>query len=785
MNRSTHLIYLLFLLVFHTVESTKLPRSICPNPRIQNAYELKRISQSQQKVAEVDYSVSKTVFSVGNLQSFRVDEGDRSLEFVLLFQDFSATQGGNIRVNIWVENAKYIEQSDNYLNTRIGTSDKQADRRAMIEEMGEIMVVDIVPSMVSTFGAIQPVLSTKSDGLNVFIYDIQDSFQFSGEFVGGYFDPADKFDSIGNRMNSIHMDLYPSNPGGAPIPLSGFGTFLPRKDFYHVLAHELQHLIHSQFDNDETIWVNEGFSQFAIYRVFHGKRFDNGDPILDSPNDAPSQVEFWLQDPDFSLLMSNDEPGIQGGSFQRSDSAELRGVGYLFFSYLWEVLGGQVGIGGILESGGADQAFRAMIASSSKGIASLESTLNQNSKNFRDLFSRFAYGLVEETSSIAPFEFFDYHTNGSRSANLNLGISSRTIDASFVPTSFLLAGYEFAFHKFTGPSTSSSTLELSASREFDIYSFSSENGGWKLNSYDRTDQLNLWIPRSSTILTILVNPELETLSIQSRYLNSLTADTPAPPEDLSGSELAQGGNLTPLSLGAQTITSQRFTNSTTVIVDLLNPRPEDTNIRKCLANQSCIQASYQRVSTNPVSRRIRRTSIKIGGTDYFYSDLQLQPGQAYDLYYANTSTSSFSFSPRATVALDLFDVTSGETTPTPTSASGAPVFTGSGGGGGCFLATAAFSGDHSPEVRLLSRFRDQILLKTRFGRTFVQAYYTYSPIIAEKIQNSQILKGLTRVLLLPVLALALSLDHPLFLFLILFGIGLFWSMVRFPSRAQV
>ena len=333
------------------------------------------------------------------------------------------------------------------------------------------------------------------------------------------------------------------------------------------------------------------------------------------------------------------------------------------------------------------------------------------------------------------------------------------VDGSFLPTSFSLSGYEFSFQQFRGPTSSSSTLELSSSKEFDIYTFSHESGNWRLTGFEQTSSLNLWIPRSQTILAVLVNPELETTTIQGRFLSSLSNGGTAAAEDLNNTELSLGGTLPSITLGAQSITSQRFINSTNFIVDILNDRPSEANIRKCLANQACVQASHQSISSDPLSRRIRRTSVKIGATDYFYSDLQLQPGQSYDLYYANTSSSSLVLSAVATRALDLFTVTSGETTPTGS----VPVVyvSGAGGGGGCFLASAAFLGPDGPEVKLLSRFRDQFLLTHPIGRAFVSAYYTYSPQVAQKIQESWSLRSLTQVLLLPLLIVAYVLENPL------------------------
>jgi hypothetical protein len=756
------------------------PRAICPNARIQSNFLANRLADSTLKSLDSIQSISNAIFTVGTAKSFRVDEGTRNHDFVLRYQGTASTIGGNLVVNLWVQKVKYEDQfNDNYLNTTTHTSSfgRISDRDTMLQEMGDLMVQDIVPSTVSAFGVIRPITGATSEGLNVLIYDICSPFgdiceggAISGNYVGGYFDPEDKVPG-GNRMNVIHMDLYPSNPGGAPLPL-GFESPLPRKDFYHVLAHELQHLIHSQFDDHETIWMNEGISQFAIYRVFHGKKFQNGNPILNSPSDAPSQVEFWLQDPTYSLLMTGDEPGVQGGFSQRTDSAEIRGLGYLFFTYLWEALGGKVGIGGGLDPGGADQAFRSMVASTSRGIASLEPTLNQNAKSFKDLFSRFAFGLIEETSSIAPFEFFDYHSDGFRQAFLNLNSSSevrtnlkpnapitRTVDTNFTPISFQLSGYEFMFQQFTGAASSSSSLELTSSREFDIYTFSNESGNWKLTGFSQSSNYRFWISRSETILTILVNPALETTTIQASFLGSLTNGGTAPAEDLNDTELNLGGTLSSISLGAQSITSQRFINSTSFIVDLLNDSSSEVDIRKCLANQTCVQASHQSISSDPVARRIRSKSVTIGATNYFYSYLQLQPGQSYDLFYANHSNKSLSLSPVPTRASDLFTDVSGETTPTGS----VPVVFASraGGGGGCFLASAAFLGPDGPEVKLLSRFRDQFLLTHPIGRAFVGAYYTYSPQVAQKIQESRSLRGLTQVLLLPLLVVAYVLENPL------------------------
>jgi len=71
-------------------------------------------------------------------------------------------------------------------------------------------------------------------------------------------------------------------------------------------------------------------------------------------------------------------------------------------------------------------------------------------------------------------------------------------------------------------------------------------------------------------------------------------------------------------------------------------------------------------------------------------------------------------------------------------------------GGGCFIATAAYGSYLHPKVALLRAFRDDYLLTNRPGRLFVALYYRVSPPIADLIARSELLRGVTRTLLAPV-----------------------------------
>jgi hypothetical protein len=63
---------------------------------------------------------------------------------------------------------------------------------------------------------------------------------------------------------------------------------------------------------------------------------------------------------------------------------------------------------------------------------------------------------------------------------------------------------------------------------------------------------------------------------------------------------------------------------------------------------------------------------------------------------------------------------------------------------GCFVATACYGDYDAPEVKVLRQFRDEILLKTFYGKTFVKFYYSVSPPFAKIISKSERLKKSVR-----------------------------------------
>ena len=77
-------------------------------------------------------------------------------------------------------------------------------------------------------------------------------------------------------------------------------------------------------------------------------------------------------------------------------------------------------------------------------------------------------------------------------------------------------------------------------------------------------------------------------------------------------------------------------------------------------------------------------------------------------------------------------------------------------GGGCLIATAAYGSELAPQVQLLREIRDNQLMNTESGSafmsTFNEAYYSFSPIIADMERESPVFKEIVKAGLTPMLS---------------------------------
>ncbi|MGI0040847.1 MAG: CFI-box-CTERM domain-containing protein, partial [Nitrosopumilaceae archaeon] len=75
---------------------------------------------------------------------------------------------------------------------------------------------------------------------------------------------------------------------------------------------------------------------------------------------------------------------------------------------------------------------------------------------------------------------------------------------------------------------------------------------------------------------------------------------------------------------------------------------------------------------------------------------------------------------------------------------------------GCLIATASFGSELAPQVQMLRETRDNVLLQTRSGTTFMiafnQFYYTFSPTVAEWEKQNAIFKEIVKTTITPLIA---------------------------------
>ena len=87
----------------------------------------------------------------------------------------------------------------------------------------------------------------------------------------------------------------------------------------------------------------------------------------------------------------------------------------------------------------------------------------------------------------------------------------------------------------------------------------------------------------------------------------------------------------------------------------------------------------------------------------------------------------------------------------------------SSGGGGCLIATAAYGSEMAPQVQLLREIRDNKVLSTESGNSFMTGfntfYYSFSPTIADWERQNPAFKETVKLVLTPLLASLSILNH--------------------------
>lgn len=84
-------------------------------------------------------------------------------------------------------------------------------------------------------------------------------------------------------------------------------------------------------------------------------------------------------------------------------------------------------------------------------------------------------------------------------------------------------------------------------------------------------------------------------------------------------------------------------------------------------------------------------------------------------------------------------------------------------GGGCLIATATYGSELAPQVQQLRELRDNSLLQTNSGRSFLNSfntlYYSFSPSIADLERQNTMFKELIKLLITPMISTLSVLNH--------------------------
>lgn len=142
-------------------------------------------------------------------------------------------------LNIWVEEGADVEDAE-------------------LAESAQLLETDILPTNRAFFGTEwQPGVDGDSR-VNILLLEA------IGGNVVGYYSSADEFVTAVNEFSNQREILY---VGLEHAPVGS-------DDFYEVVAHEMQHMIHWYTDSNETTWVDEGMAEMSALYNGYDTSFD-------------------------------------------------------------------------------------------------------------------------------------------------------------------------------------------------------------------------------------------------------------------------------------------------------------------------------------------------------------------------------------------------------------------------------------------------------------------------------------------------------------------------------
>ena len=129
--------------------------------------------------------------------------------------------------------------------------------------------------------------------------------------------------------------------------------------------------------------------------------------------------------------------------------------------------------------------------------------------------------------------------------------------------------------------------------------------------------------------------------------------------------------------------------------------------------------------------------------------------RAYTIQYTNHQSDYYNHEDSIELMLDTFEVIHSGPDSTTNSDIASENTETENSGGGCLIATAAFGSEMAPQVQFLREIRDNTVMSTQSGTTFMtgfnQFYYSFSPQIADYERENPVFKEMVKVTLTPLL----------------------------------
>jgi len=251
-------------------------KGVCGTPIITDEYienaleKTKRINPKiYDKIIELSKkTVDLSIYGVGDSTIFyAIDLSNNT--FYTLTAELRAT---NQLVNIWVEKEELSNNhvTDTEVNSILDALTNSTPNTSYNPNKGIIEIEQMI------FGNTP---NKDGDGIVDFlVLNIKDDFEpYNNDYyMAGYFSLNDQKDTNGsNKRDMLYIDSYPGI----------YNPYTEQRDIYTVItttAHELQHLIHYNYDINEDKFLNEGLSQFA--QIVTGYNFDNPSEFFRNTN---------------------------------------------------------------------------------------------------------------------------------------------------------------------------------------------------------------------------------------------------------------------------------------------------------------------------------------------------------------------------------------------------------------------------------------------------------------------------------------------------------------------